>query len=280
MTAKIIDGKAIAAGIRAELKKKVSKLKVKPGLAFVLVGDNPSSEVYVKGKDKACKEVGFYSEIYRLKEDVPEVELLDLINRLNQNKKIHGMIAQLPLPRHINPQLIIDAILPYKDADGLNPVNMGNLLVNNNKIIPATPKGIIKLIESTGIKMEGKHAVVIGRSNMVGKPVSLLLQQKNCTVTMCHSKSRPLEKYTKEADILVVAIGKPRLITKDMVKKGAVVIDVGTSKVYDKLVGDVDFDSVKEIAGYITPVPGGVGPMTIACLMENTLECVEMQKRL
>ena len=175
--------------------------------------------------------------------------------------------------------MIIDSILPHKDADGFNPINMGNLFIGKSLIVPATPKGVIKLIESTGINLEGKHAVVVGRSNIVGKPIAILLQQKNCTVTMCHSKTQPLEEYTRQADILVVAIGKARAISKDMVKKGAVVIDVGTNKVFDKLVGDVDFDSVKEIAGYITPVPKGVGPMTIACLMENTLECMELQKR-
>ncbi len=280
MTAKIIDGKKVAAEIRAELKKKVSKLKEKPGLAVVLVGDDPASQVYVRGKDKACQEAGFYSRMIKLGKDTSEEKLLDEVNKLNQDSKIHGFIVQLPLPKHINEQFIIDAILPYKDADGFSPVNIGNLMMGKNTILPATPKGIMKLIESTGINLEGKHAVVVGRSNIVGKPVSLLLQQKNCTVTMCHSRSKPLEKYTKDADILVVAIGKPRLIKRDMVKKGAVVIDVGTNKVYDKLVGDVDFDSVKDVAGYITPVPGGVGPMTITMLLENTLECMELQKRL
>lgn len=280
MAAKIIDGNKIAENIRSDLKKKTAKIKEKPGLAVVLVGDNPASQVYVNMKEKKCSEVGFYSKKIVLPEDTSEEKLLETIDELNQNSKIHGILVQLPLPEHIDEQLIIDAILPHKDADGLNPINMGNLLTGKNMIIPATPKGVIKLIESTGVSLEGKHAVVVGRSNLVGKPVSILLQQKNCTVTMCHSKTKPLEKYTKEADILVVAIGKPRLITKDMVKKGAIVIDVGTNKVYDKLVGDVDFDEVKKIAGYITPVPKGVGPMTIACLLENTLECMELQKRL
>ena len=279
MAAKIIDGKKIAEEIREGLKKKISKLKQRPGLAVVLVGDNPASQVYVNMKEKKCNEVGFYSKKIVLPENTSQEELLDLVNKLNQDQKIHGMLVQLPLPNHINPQLIIDAILPYKDADGLNPLNLGNLFAGKNTIVPATPKGVMKLIESTGIKLEGKHAVVIGRSNMVGKPISILLQQKNCTVTMCHSKTKTLEKYTKQADILVAAIGKPRAITKDMIKKGSIVIDVGTNKVYDKLVGDVHED-VKEIAGYITPVPGGVGPMTIACLLENTLECMELQRKL
>ena len=280
MTAKIIDGKAIAEKIRAELRKKVSKLKVKPGLAVVLVGDNPASQVYVGMKEKKCNEIGFYFKKIVLPENIDEEELLGKIDELNQDNKIHGMLVQLPLPKHIDEHLIIDAILPHKDADGFNPINMGNLFIGKNIIVPATPKGVIKLIESTGVELEGKHAVVVGRSNIVGKPVSILLQQKNCTVTMCHSRSKPLGKYTKDADILVVAIGRARAITKDMVKKGAIVIDVGTNKVYDKLVGDVDFDEVKKVAGHITPVPGGVGPMTIACLLENTLECMELQRRL
>jgi len=280
MTAKLIDGKKIAEKIRQELKKKVAKLKEKPGLAVILVGDNPASQVYVNMKEKKCNEIGFNFKKILLPEDVDEEKLLETIDQLNQNPKIHGMLVQLPLPAHIDEHLIIDAILPHKDADGFHPINMGNLLIGKNIIVPATPKGVIKLIESTGINLEGKHAVVVGRSNIVGKPVSISLQQKNCTVTMCHSKTKPLEKYTKQADILVVAIGKARTITKDMVKKGAIVIDVGTNKVYDKLVGDVDFDEVKKVAGYITPVPGGVGPMTIACLLENTLECMELQKRL
>lgn len=280
MTAKIIDGKKIAEDLRANLKKRTSKLKEKPGLAVVLVGNNPASEVYVNMKEKKCEEVGFYSKKVILPENIDEEKLLGIIDELNQDSKIHGMLVQLPLPKHINESFIIDAILPHKDADGFHPINMGNMLIGKNIILPATPKGVMKLIESTGINLEGKHAVVVGRSNIVGKPISILLQQKNCTVTMCHSKSKPLEKYTKQADILVVAIGKPKAITKDMVKKGAIVIDVGTNKVNNQLVGDVDFEEVKKVAGYITPVPRGVGPMTIACLLENTLECMELQKRI
>jgi len=279
MTAKIIDGKAIAEKLRANLKKKVSKLKQKPGLAVVLVGNNPASQIYVNMKEKKCDEVGFYSKKIVLPEKTSETKLLEVVDELNQDSKIHGMLVQLPLPDHIDEQLIIDAIVPHKDADGFNPINMGNMLIGNNMILPATPKGVMKLIESTGVNLEGKHAVVVGRSNIVGKPISILLQQKNCTVTMCHSRTKNLTEETKKADILVAAVGKARMITKDMVKKGAIVIDVGTNKVYDKLVGDVDFDNVKEVAGYITPVPRGVGPMTIACLLENTLECMELQKR-
>ena len=280
MAAKIIDGKKVAEAVKKDLKKRIPKLGFKPGLAVVLVGDNPASELYVKLKEKASKELGFHFELYRLDKDTDELALLNLIDKLNQDKKIHGMLVQLPLPKQIDEKLIIDAIRPDKDADGLNPINMGNLLGGNNTVIPATPKGVIKLIESTGIKIEGKHAVIVGRSNIVGKPVSVLLQQKNATVTMCHSKTEPLEEYTKQADILVVAAGKPRLITADMVKKGAVVIDVGINKVMGKSIGDVDFDDVKKVAGYITPVPGGVGPMTIAMLLENVLQCIWLQGKL
>jgi len=277
MTAKIIDGKAIAKKIREQLKEKVSKLKVKPGLAVVLVGEDPASEVYVNMKEKKCNEIGFNSKKIVLPADIDELELLRIVDELNNDPKIHGMLVQLPLPDHINEQLIIDAILPHKDADGFNPINMGNMLIGKNIILPATPKGMMKLIESTGVDLKGKHAVVVGRSNIVGKPISILLQQKHCTVTMCHSRTKPLEQYTKQADILIAAVGKPNLITKDMVKPGAIVIDAGTSKVDGKLVGDVNYEEVSQIASHITPVPGGVGPMTIACLLENTLECMELQ---
>jgi len=279
MTAKIIDGKKVAEKIRNELKEKIKELDVKPGLAVVLVGDDPASQIYVNMKEKKCNEVGIYSKKILLEKSIDEVSLLNVVDELNQDQKIHGMLVQLPLPKHIPEQLIINAILPHKDADGFNPINMGNLLTGDNAIVPATPKGVLKLLDSTGVNLEGKHAVVVGRSNIVGKPISILLQQRNATVTMCHSKSKPLEKYTKEADVLIVAAGKPKLINGKMVKKGAVVIDVGTNRVDGKLVGDVDFDSVKQVASHISPVPGGVGPMTIACLLENTLECLELQKK-
>jgi len=281
MSARIIDGEKIAKEIRDTLKKKVKEMRIKPGLAVILVGDNPASKIYVNMKEKNCNEIGFYSKKIILPDNTEELKLLKLIDELNQDSKIHGILVQLPLPPHINAQLITDAIVPHKDADGFNPINMGNMLIGNNLILPATPKGIIKLIESTGIELQGKHAVIVGRSNIVGKPVSVLLEQKDCTVTMCHSKSRPLEKYTKDADILVAAIGKPKFITKDMVKKDVIVIDVGTNKLENgKLCGDVDFDEVRKVASYITPVPGGVGPMTRACLLENTLECMELQRNL
>ncbi|MFC1704819.1 bifunctional methylenetetrahydrofolate dehydrogenase/methenyltetrahydrofolate cyclohydrolase FolD [Nanoarchaeota archaeon] len=276
MTAKIIDGKKIAADIRAGMKKRMKNFKEKPGLAVILVGENPASKAYVHMKEKDCEEVGFHSVIKKLSENIDETDLIKEVDNLNQDKKIHGMIVQLPLPKQINPQMIIDSILPHKDADGFTVVNMGNLFIGNNMIVSATPKGVMKLIESTGVNLEGKHAVVVGRSNIVGKPISILLQQKNCTVTMCHSRSKPLEKYIKEADILIAAVGKPKMITGDMIKPGAIVIDVGINRVDGKLVGDVDFDSASKVAGYITPVPGGVGPMTRAMLLENTLECMSL----
>src|SRR3989338_2209806 len=215
MAAKIIDGRKVADDILNGLKKKVSRMKAKPGLAVVLVGNNPASQVYVNMKEKKCAEIGFYSKKIVLPETTTEEHLIKTIDDLNQDPRIHGMLVQLPLPKHIDEQLIIDSILPHKDADGFNPINMGNLFVGKNIIVPATPKGVIKLIESTGIELEGKHAVVVGRSNIVGKPISILLQQKNCTVTMFHSKTQPLGYYTKQADILIAAVGKPKFVTAD-----------------------------------------------------------------
>lgn len=278
MTAKIIDGKKIAAELREKIKKETQELKIKPGLAVILVGDDPASQIYVKNKHKACEDVGFHSEIHRLDKLAGIKDILDLVDNLNQDKKIHGMLVQLPLPEQLRNyvNLVQDTVLPFKDVDGFHPINMGNLLIGSNLIVPATPKGIMKLIESTGEEIQGKSAVVIGRSNIVGKPVAMLLLQKNATVTMCHSKTKNLKEIAKTADILVVAIGKAKFVTADMVKKGAIVIDVGMNKdEKGKLCGDVDFEKVKEIAGYITPVPGGVGPMTIACLLENTLEAAK-----
>ncbi|MBI4439417.1 bifunctional methylenetetrahydrofolate dehydrogenase/methenyltetrahydrofolate cyclohydrolase FolD [Candidatus Woesearchaeota archaeon] len=275
MKAKIIDGKMAAEAIRNQVREKASSMKVKPGLAVIIVGNDPASKIYVRKKEQACREVGFHSVVVELPEDVSELKLLQQIDSLNQDRKIHGILVQLPLPGHIDERLVIDAILPTKDVDGFTPINMGNLVVGDNRLVPSTPRGIIKLIESTGIKISGKHAVVVGRSNIVGKPVSLLLQQHGATVTMCHSRSSPLESYTKQADILISAVGKPKLIKGDMVKKGAIVIDVGTTKVGSSIVGDVDFDSASDVASFITPVPGGVGPMTIACLLENTLQAAQ-----
>ena len=278
MAAKIIDGKKIADGIAKELKAKAKKMPRKPHLAVVLVGENPASMIYVKNKEKRALESGFDILVKRFPEKIGEAELLEEISNLNNNNFIDGMIVQLPLPKHIDEDLIIDAILPHKDADGFNPINLGNMFIGKNMVLPATPKGVIKLIESTGVKLDGLNAVVIGRSNIVGKPVAMLLLQKNMTVTVCHSKTKDLKKFTLDADVLVAATGKPGLVTGDMIKKGAIVIDVGTTRVSDKLVGDVDFDSVSKVAGYITPVQGGVGPMTIAMLLENTLECMMRSK--
>jgi len=276
MPAKIIDGKLEAEKVLKKLKVLISGLKKRPGLAIVRVGEDPASITYTGSKEKKAKELGFYTEMHILPKDAEEFALLNEVDELNQSEKIHGMIVQLPLPKHIDEHLVIDAILPHKDADGIGPVNMGNLLRGKNLVLPATPKGIVRLIESTGVPIKGKHAVVIGRSNIVGKPIALLLQQLHATVTMCHSQTKDLEKYTRDADILVSAAGIPGLVKKEMVKKGAIVIDVSMNRdKKGKLVGDVDFEEVKKVAGYITPVPGGVGPMTIAMLLENTVWCME-----
>jgi methylenetetrahydrofolate dehydrogenase (NADP+) / methenyltetrahydrofolate cyclohydrolase len=276
MPAKIIEGKILANAFLENIKAKVKGLKAKPGLAIVLVGNNPASEIYVGAKEKTCNSVGVYCERYNLDEDVKQDELLKLIDELNQNKKIHGILVQLPLPKQINENLIIDSILPHKDVDGFTPVNLGNLFNDNNMLLPATARACIELIKSAGQKIEGKNAVIVGRSNIVGKPVSLLLLQENATVTICHSKTENLSEHTKNADILVVACGKAKLIKKKMVKRGAIVIDVGINRTSSGIVGDVDFSNVKEVAGYITPVPGGVGPMTIAMLLDNTLKAMEL----
>lgn len=278
MPAKIIDGNRVAERFLQNIRKKVSKLKEKPGLAIVKVGNNPASEIYVGRKLKKAEELGFYVERHDLDETVSQDRLLGIVDELNQNRKIHGMIVQLPLPKHIDEKLVVDAILPHKDADGFTPVNLGNLVNDDNRLVPATARACLELIKSTGEKIEGKNAVVVGRSTIVGKPVSLLLLQENATVTICHSKTKNLAEHTKNADILVAAVGKPKLIKKDMVKKGAIVIDVGINRTPFGLVGDVDFENVKEVAGYITPVPGGVGPMTIAMLLDNTLKAMGIGK--
>jgi methylenetetrahydrofolate dehydrogenase (NADP+)/methenyltetrahydrofolate cyclohydrolase len=278
MVAKIIDGKALSVKVLNEVRKKVKQSKETPGLAIVLVGNNPASEIYVGAKEKTCNSIGVNCERYNLDESVSEDELLKLVDELNQNKKIHGFIVQLPLPKHIDENLIIDSILPHKDVDGFTPVNLGNLVNDNNLLLPATACACLELIKSTGAEIKGKNAVVVGRSNIVGKPTALLLLKENATVTICHSKTKNLTEHTKNADILVVAVGKPRMIKKNMVKPGAIVIDVGINRTPSGLVGDVDFENVKEVAGYITPVPGGVGPMTIAMLLDNTLKAMEISK--
>ena len=270
----IIDGRACAEKILENIKTKTSKLNKKPGLSVILVGENPASKVYVKNKEKKAIEAGFNSNVYRLPENTSKLELLNLIDKLNNEDNTDGILLQLPLPKHLNPSDFLDKIDPKKDVDGFHPINSGKLL-NNEKpyVIPCTPKGIIRLLDEYNIEIAEKNAVVIGRSNIVGKPVSMLLLNKNATVTIAHSKTKNLIDVVKQADIIVSATGISNIITKDMVKEGAAVIDVGIIRGEDgKLKGDVDFNNIKDIAGFITPVPGGVGPMTIAMLMENTLE--------
>jgi len=278
----IIDGKKIAQKIKDGLKKEVEKLKIKPGLAVVMVGDNSGSIVYVNAKEKACNEVGFYSEKIILPENISQKKLNNTIIGLNSNTKIHGILVQFPLPKSLSEDEVIQIISSEKDVDCFSPINIGKLFlakkIADDMMVPCTPKGIITLIESTGINIEGKNTVILGRSNLVGKPLSLLLLNKNATVTICHSKSINLKELTTKADILIGAIGKSRFITVDMVKKGVIVIDVGINRTENGLVGDVDFENVSKIAGWITPVPGGVGPMTIVSLLENTLIAYKKQK--
>lgn len=273
--ATIISGKQISEEIRKGIALEVeqlSKQNVRPGLAVVLVGDDPASHVYVRNKEKACQDLGFYSEVHRLSAESSQEEVLALVDKLNAQESIHGILVQLPLPNHIHEKAVIDAIAVEKDVDGFHPVNVGNLVIGDDSLLPCTPAGVIEMIKRTGIEIAGKHAVVIGRSNIVGKPVSLLLQRENATVTMCHSRTGNMAEIARQADILVVAIGRANMIDASYVKPGAVVIDVGMNRLENgKLAGDVDFESVKEVSGPITPVPGGVGPMTITMLMQNTL---------
>jgi methylenetetrahydrofolate dehydrogenase (NADP+) / methenyltetrahydrofolate cyclohydrolase len=275
--AQIIDGKALAQTIREGIAEEVRLLEkdtgIKPGLAAILVGDDPASAVYVKNKRIACEKAGLYPQEHLLPASTTQEALLELIHQLNVNSRIHGILVQLPLPPGIDSQAILQAVSPEKDVDGFHPVNVGRLVAGNPVFIPCTPKGVIRMIDSTGQDIAGKRAVVIGRSNIVGKPVAMLLLHRHATVTICHSRTKDLPGVVREADILIAAIGKPLFVTPDMVKEGAVVIDVGINRLADgKLVGDVDFERVKERAGWITPVPGGVGPMTIAMLLHNTLE--------
>ncbi|CAM2809246.1 bifunctional methylenetetrahydrofolate dehydrogenase/methenyltetrahydrofolate cyclohydrolase FolD [Paenibacillus sediminis] len=275
MTAPIINGKQVSDDIRESIRQEVAALAkqgVTPGLAVVLVGEDPASQVYVRNKEKACHDLGYYSEVHRLPASTSQEELLALVHKLNEQQNINGILVQLPLPKHIDEKAIIDAIAVEKDVDGFHPVNVGNLVIGDDSLLPCTPAGVIELIKRAGIEIAGKHAVVIGRSNIVGKPVSLLLQRENATVTMCHSRTTNMAELARQADILVVAIGKANFIDASYVKPGAVVIDVGMNRLENgKLAGDVDFESVKEVSGPITPVPGGVGPMTITMLMRNTL---------
>ena len=280
MPAQIIDGKALALRLREGIAQEVSALEketgIKPGLAAVLVGDDPASAVYVRNKKIACEKAGLYPQEHRLPAATTQEALLALIHKLNADPKIHGILVQLPLPPHIESKAILQAVSPEKDVDGFHPVNVGRLVEGGPVFVPCTPKGVIHMIDSTGLDIAGKRAVVIGRSNIVGKPVAMLLLHRHATVTICHSRTKDLPSVVREADIVIAAIGKPLFVTPDMVKEGAVVIDVGINRLADgKLVGDVDFDHVKERAGWITPVPGGVGPMTIAMLLQNTLESAQ-----
>lgn len=279
MSAIVISGKELADKIRADLKVRVNQFiaekQVVPHLVVILVGDNPASVSYVRGKQKGCEQTDMKSTLIKLPEDISENELIQEIEKLNQDDSVHGILVQLPLPKHISENKIINTISVKKDVDGFSPINVGKMLLNEECFLPCTPAGIIRMIKEANIDINGKHAVVIGRSNIVGKPVSQLLLRENATVTICHSRTKDLKSYTKEADILVAAIGKPRFVTADMIKPGAIVIDVGVNRVVDKLCGDVDYDNALSVAGYITPVPGGVGPMTITMLLENTLEAAK-----
>ncbi len=277
MGARLIDGKALALGIREGIAKEVSALLaqtgIRPGLAAILVGDDPASKLYVKNKEKACDAAGIYVDEHKLPASTTQSELLALIGKVNADPKIHGILVQLPLPKQIDSKVILNAVSPEKDADGFHPYNMGHLVEGTAMFVPCTPKGIIKMIDSTGIPIEGKRAVVVGRSNIVGKPAALLLLHRHATITVCHSKTKDLPAVCREAEILVVAIGRAKFVTGDMVRPGAVVVDVGLNRLEDgTFVGDVDFGPASERAGWISPVPGGVGPMTIAMLLENTLE--------
>ncbi|HHT43288.1 MAG TPA: bifunctional methylenetetrahydrofolate dehydrogenase/methenyltetrahydrofolate cyclohydrolase FolD [Firmicutes bacterium] len=275
MTAKIIDGKAIAKEIRAELAKQVAELTAQgrtPGLTVVLVGDNPASKVYVRSKQRACEEIGINSTVHRLPEETTQAELLALIDQLNADDTVHGILVQLPLPGHLNEEEVINAISPAKDVDGFHPINVGKLQIGTASFVPCTPAGVVELVKRTGVSIAGQHVVVLGRSNIVGKPAAALFLKENATVTICHSRTKNAAEECSRADILIVAVGRPKLVKKDWVKPGAVVIDVGINRVDGEIVGDVDFAEVQEVASAITPVPGGVGPMTIAMLLKATVE--------
>ena len=273
----IIDGKKIAETLRQKLKKEIieikSSFKSVPGLTVILIGEDPASKIYVRNKEKFSKEIGINSEVIKYPENIEEKEVLSKITELNKNKKVSGILVQLPLPKHINKQKVIETILPEKDVDGFHPINVGNLSSGYDSKIPCTPLGCFILLKEVEKNLSGKHAVVIGRSNLNGKPMAQLLLKENCTVTITHSKTKDLKSQCNKADIIIAAVGKPKLVKGDWVKKNAIVIDVGINKTTDGIVGDVDFNEVSKVAKAITPVPGGVGPMTIACLLRNTVEC-------
>lgn len=271
----ILSGKTMSEALTADQAKRVEEMKEKglvPGLAVVLVGEDPASQVYVRNKGLACEAVGIYSRTVRLPAETAEEELLNTIDELNTDGQIHGILVQLPLPKHLNEAKVLARILPEKDVDGFHISNAGKLFTSQDGVVACTPKGILYMLKEAGVPLEGKEAVVIGRSNIVGKPVAMLLLQENCTVTICHSRTKDLAAHCRRADVLVAATGKAKFVTRDMVKPGAAVIDVGINRVDGKVVGDVDYGPVSEVAGYITPVPGGVGKMTISMLIENTLE--------
>lgn len=278
--AQIINGKEISAKVRSDIAKKVNDLKDKgitPGLAVVIVGEDPASKVYVRNKHRACEETGIYSEVHELPESTSESELIALIDKLNADKKINGILVQLPLPKHLDEKVIIERIDPKKDVDAFSEVNVGKIMIGDYDFLPCTPAGVMELLKESGIDPSGKECVIIGRSNIVGKPQAMLMLHANATVTICHSRTQNLAEHTRRADILVAALGKPNFVTGDMVKDGVVVIDVGINRLPDgKLCGDVDFASVEPKASFITPVPGGVGPMTITMLLKNTLKAAEL----
>ena len=278
----LLNGKVLAQKLQQEMTQEVTALKEKglqPGLAVILVGEDPASQVYVRNKERTANNIGMYSVVYRLPETTSEADLIAKIEELNQDDKIHGILVQLPLPKHINEDLVLDTIAPEKDVDGFHPMNLGNLFAGKPTMIPCTPAGIMELIKLSGLDLAGKNAVIIGRSNIVGKPMAHLLLQANATVTICHSKTKDLPKVAKQADVLVVAIGRANFVTADFVKEGAVVIDVGINRdENNKLTGDVKFDEVAPLTSYITPVPGGVGPMTITMLMRQTIEAAKRKE--
>lgn len=280
----LISGKEVSQTVKDEIKIQTKKLKdkgISVKLAVIIVGDDPASHIYVKNKKKACEYVGFESLEYALDEKTSEEELLELIDKLNKDKTVNGILCQLPLPKHIDEKKIIDSISPLKDVDAFHPVNVGKIMIGDYEFLPCTPAGIMRLIESTSYDVSGKDCVIIGRSNIVGKPMAMLMLHKNATVTICHSRTKNIEEKIKKADIVIAAVGIPKFVKGDMVKEGALVIDVGINRMSDgKLCGDVDFDEVSKKASFITPVPGGVGPMTISMLMQNTLKAAKLQNNL
>ncbi len=278
MAAEILDGKKMSESLRKEIAERVGRLKeqgVTPGLAVILVGNDPASEIYVRNKGNGCAETGMYSRTIQMPEETTQEQLEAAIDALNNDPAIHGILVQLPLPKHLDEQAALKKILPEKDVDGFHLINAGHMLTGTEGVVACTPRGALYMIKNTGLDLNGKEAVVIGRSNIVGKPMAMLLLRENCTVTICHSRTKNLAEHTRRADILVAAVGKAGFVTADMVKPGAVVIDVGINRVDGKVKGDVDFDAVKEVAGWITPVPGGVGKMTITMLLANTVEAAE-----